>query len=332
MNEFNEILEVTVEKAHVFILGAGVSIASFPEGDKNKKTLPSMQNFINILGIADLVPTEFSTENDFEIIYSKLCQIEKYKEQKEKIEIKIKEYFSDLRIKDEVCIYDYLLLSLRPKDVLATFNWDPFLVQAYLRNDKKYKNKLPRILFLHGNVESYYCNTCLLASRKGCFCPNCNEKLLPSNLLYPIQKKNYDEDRYINTQWSTLQFFLKDSYLLSIYGYSAPKSDISAKEKIFNGWREQNEKQPFDLVEIIDRKGCDKESIKSNWREFIFSHHSRVYEDIFDCFALRHPRRSGEAYVAEKFNGEFIPSYVPPKTDSLEELWDWYEARVVAEK
>lgn len=27
-------------------------------------------------------------------------------------------------------IYDYLLLSLRKKDVVATINWDPLLVQA----------------------------------------------------------------------------------------------------------------------------------------------------------------------------------------------------------
>lgn len=68
MKEFNEILEVTVEKPHVFVLGAGASIASFPQGDKNKKPLPSMQNFISILGIADLVPLEFDVNIESMII------------------------------------------------------------------------------------------------------------------------------------------------------------------------------------------------------------------------------------------------------------------------
>ncbi|MHA1748548.1 MAG: hypothetical protein ACTSXN_02865 [Promethearchaeota archaeon] len=31
-------------------------------------------------------------------------------------------------------IYDYLILSLRKKDVIATFNWDPLLVQAAWKN------------------------------------------------------------------------------------------------------------------------------------------------------------------------------------------------------
>ena len=332
MDKFNELGTVNINKPHVFILGAGASIASFPDGDKNQKKLPSMINFVETLDIATLIPDQLLEEDNFEVIYSKLCANRKYHKQKFKIEQRIHDYFSELSINEEACIYDYLLLSLRPKDIIATFNWDPFLIQAYIRNDNKFNKKLPSIWFLHGNVEAYYCESCLFSAKKGYDCPKCYKELVPSKLLYPVGQKNYDDDSHISSQWKALQFFLKEAYMLSIFGYSAPKSDISAKEKIFEAWRGyQNDKHRFDMVEIIDRPNCDEKKIKSTWDDFIFSHHSRVYGDIFECFALRHPRRSGEAYVEQYFNAQFIPDNLPPRTKNLDELWNWFEGLINAE-
>ncbi|KTC82682.1 hypothetical protein Lche_0362 [Legionella cherrii] len=332
MNGYNEIDEICVHKAHVFILGAGASIAALPEGDRDNKLLPSMQNFIKTLSIENLIPNELSNENDFEVIYSKLCEAKRYTKKRIEIEQRIRDYFSNLNIIDDVCIYDYLLLSLRPKDIIATFNWDPFLIQCYIRNDYRFPGKLPRVLFLHGNVEVHYCTNCLLAARKDNICPKCYIELIPSKLLYPIQKKNYDNDPYIKTQWATLQFFLKDAYMMTIFGYSAPKSDISAKEKIFDSWRNQNvSKMNFDIVEIIDKPDCNIEVLQENWKDFIYSHHRKIYDNIFDCFVFRHPRRSGEAYIRQYINGNFIPEFKPPLTKSFDELWSWYENRIMAE-
>jgi hypothetical protein len=39
-----------------------------------------------------------------------------------------------LKLPEEATIYDYLVLSLRSPDIIATFNWDPFLYQAFERN------------------------------------------------------------------------------------------------------------------------------------------------------------------------------------------------------
>jgi hypothetical protein len=47
-------------------------------------------------------------------------------------------------------------LSLREKDVIATFNWDPLLFAACARNHTR--TKLPYIIYLHGNVAIGYCN------------------------------------------------------------------------------------------------------------------------------------------------------------------------------
>ena len=45
----------------------------------------------------------------------------------------IHDYFHSLRIPPTPTLYDHLLLALRKKDVVATFNWDPLLLQAAKR-------------------------------------------------------------------------------------------------------------------------------------------------------------------------------------------------------
>lgn len=47
------------------------------------------------------------------------------------------------------------LLALREKDTIFTFNWDPFLFDAYQRN--RHAVSLPSIYFLHGNVRIGAC-------------------------------------------------------------------------------------------------------------------------------------------------------------------------------
>ena len=79
------------------------------------------------------------------------------------IERLITEYFEDLELPDTATIYDYLVLGLRPKDTIATFNWDPLLLLAHYRN--RNVAELPDIRFLHGCVGYFTCLTtmCLAA-------------------------------------------------------------------------------------------------------------------------------------------------------------------------
>lgn len=64
---------------------------------------------------------------------------------------------SDFELPDEPTIYDFLVMSLTNKDLIATFNWDPFLVQAIGRI-QKYTDNIPQVAFLHGNVAVGYCS------------------------------------------------------------------------------------------------------------------------------------------------------------------------------
>lgn len=44
-----EIKQIQMDKPHVVILGAGGSYAAFPNGDRNGKKLPLMNNFVETL-------------------------------------------------------------------------------------------------------------------------------------------------------------------------------------------------------------------------------------------------------------------------------------------
>src|SRR5436190_220154 len=116
-----EIAQVKVQRPHVVILGAGASLASLPNGDKNGKSLPLMK-----------------------------------------------------------------------KDLIATFNWDPLLTQAYRRNSQRVT--LPPLYFLHGNVTIGYCQTDNNMGVNWNPCSRCDLPFTPTKLFYPISEKDYHLD------------------------------------------------------------------------------------------------------------------------------------------
>ena len=131
-----EIQKTRVGRPHVVILGAGATLASFPNGDRNGKKIPLMNNLVETLGLENIIKkTGIAFDsNNFEQIYDRIAAIYDLSSAKLEIEKRVYEYFSSLVIHASPTIYDTLLLSLRPKDVIATFNWDPLLFQAYKRN------------------------------------------------------------------------------------------------------------------------------------------------------------------------------------------------------
>lgn len=74
-----------------------------------------------------------STSKNLEDIYSELYDNPKYKDDLYILDDAIYVNFSKLTLPDEPTIYDMLLLGLTDKDLVATFNWDPLLIQAYIR-------------------------------------------------------------------------------------------------------------------------------------------------------------------------------------------------------
>ncbi len=142
---FNPLTNVN-ESPHVVILGAGASRAAFPNGDANGSRLPLMVDLVGCLGLGQAFQAAgFQKTVDFEALYDELATTGMHRSLREEIEAKVWSYFDRLQLPDAPTLYDCLLLSMRPKDCIATFNWDPFLAKAFLRNREF--APLPKILF-----------------------------------------------------------------------------------------------------------------------------------------------------------------------------------------
>ena len=306
---------------HVVLLGAGASLASFKEGDANKKLLPLMNNLIDVLGL-----NKFLRENgikyegrNFEGLYNELSlKKNKYKSVIEIIDEKIFEYFSKLKIPEKPTIYDYLILSLREKDVIATFNWDPLLLQAYVRNN--ITKNLPKLAFLHGNVGMGVCTEDKILGHIWNRCSKCKKQLNPTKLLYPIKKKNYSINSIVKDQWDLLKNHLKYAYMFTIFGYSAPSTDVDAKELMLNVWKE-NKSLKLAEVEIIDIKPTIE--LEKTWDSFTFSHHYQIQNSFFDSYLAKFPRRSCDAFAAQTLICKPWYENNYPKFDNIKELHNW---------
>ena len=296
MDEIEKGLESLPHRPHVVILGAGASVATIPDGDKYGRKISVMDGFIDNLGLREILTgINFKSEN-LEDVYSELSEHPEYAAQRIQLEDSVREYFTHLRLPDKPTIYDLLLLSLKEKDVVASFNWDPLLMQAFLRC-RDITVKLPKILFLHGNVALRLC-----MRDKNIYpahyeiCPNCKDKLVPSRLLYPIQHKKYNDDSFIRDQWRILLEYLKAAYIVTIFGYSAPKTDVEAIQLFKDAWGD-NQKRLFEQIEIIDIKSHD--SLVKTWEDFIYVDHVQTVTSFGNSILARSPRRTTEDLYSE---------------------------------
>jgi hypothetical protein len=315
--------DTSMGRPHVVILGAGASLATCPKGDANGIKLPLMNNFIETIGLEPLFE-EYGINykgKNFEDIYSDLYENGQSVDIAKRIEIHVVEYFSLLRLPSYPTIYDYLVLSLRKKDVIATFNWDPLLFRACWRNHKY--AELPYICYLHGNVIIGYCVKDRQSGMVGERCPKCGNVYEPSKILFPIQKKKYNIDNAIDQQWKALTNVLENAYLLTIYGYGAPKSDVEAIDIMRTAWANVRSRELVQ-VEIIDTKN-ESELIES-WKDFIFEDHYNVIDNFYKSIIALFPRRSCEAEwnYDMPMKPEFYPQNPIPKELPFPELWKWY--------
>lgn len=317
----NECLEqASCQRPHVVILGAGASLAAFPNGDKHGSKLPLMNNLVDVIGLRDLLLKEsIVCENEnFEGTYCALYEDPKNTLLLKKIEEKIEQYFTSLQIPDEPTLYDHLLLSLREKDRIATFNWDPLLWDAAQRCNQITNGMIPNILFLHGNVAIAidHNNRQKVDVRSVDPKRNMGEK---SKLLYPIKTKGYKSDKFIKNEWDTLQHYLKQAYRLTIFGYSAPSTDAEAIDLLKEAWGTRELKE----IDIIDIK--EEATLRDIWEEFICREHWEPYQSFYETDLALFPRRSCEKLWQEKMMCEFLtpPQQSPLLDKDFEELREY---------
>lgn len=284
------------KRPHVVILGAGASCAAIQNGDKYGKKISAMSGFIDKLGLSSIISKVRlnTSSNNLEDIYMELDERSKNeqicKEVKEELEKIIWKYMSEYQLPDNPTIYDFLVMSLTSKDLIATFNWDPFLVQAIARA-LRYTNNIPHVAFLHGNVAVGFCEEDNIMGNVGCTC-KCGKTFKPMKLLFPVKKKDYSSDVAINKSWKTLNETLEKAYMVTIFGYSAPKSDAEAIAMMKKAWGAIDYRK-LEEIELIDIR--DEKDVINSWSEFIHTHHYSYHINFFDSTLARYPRRTCEA-------------------------------------
>lgn len=307
------------EAPHVVIVGAGGSVAACPNGDANGNLLPVMTNIIDVLNLKPILEKHgiSGMEANFETVYDDVIQKGNTLLASE-LERQVYGYFSKLLLPETATDYDYLLLSLRPKDLIATFNWDPLLVQAFKRHEGKIS--LPQLAFLHGNVAIGCCEKDRRCGRIDDDCGICGKPFKPTTLLYPVRDKQYSSNPFIQSQWELLSWNLNRAYFLTIFGYSAPATDVAAREVMMKAWK-RNTTQELAQINIIDIK--PEEDVEQNWNDFITRSHYGTSKTIKKSYLARFPRRSCDALFEFTMMCNTWKDNRFPEFTSYEKLRDW---------
>lgn len=319
--------KIISDRPHVVILGAGASRATCPNGDVNGGKLPLMSDLVDCLNLSSkLEAWGINPNQNFEDVFSNLFE-QNESEKTDELQKIIYDYFNSLRLPKEPTIYDHLVLSLRETDLIATFNWDPLLLQAYQRNSSKGIG-LPRLAFLHGNVKVASCKEHNRVNYVGAICERCHKVLEPVNLLYPISKKEYSQNEMIKVQWQRFERHLESAFQFTIFGYSGPKTDTEAISIMKKAWKSKPDKLLADTT-IITPNTDDE--VYEHWKSFIHSHYYSLIDDFYKSDIAMYPRRGFERSWENNMEANFVEENPIPKNANFPELWEWYYQFVRAE-
>lgn len=299
----DQIGDTSMGRPHLVILGAGASRAAFPQGDRNGHLLPLMNDLVDVVGLGPLLEAHGLSPNveDFEALYSEIATNTADPKLRADLEEAIRDYFTSLELPDHPTLYDLLLLALREKDMIATFNWDPFLWDAWVRN--RNRATTPRLAFLHGSVRVGYCEAHRRKGPRWAQCSECREPFTPSPLLYPVAQKDYAADPFLAGEWGGTQSRLSGAWMVTVFGYGVPRTDVEAIRLFSKAWGELADRN-FEEFEFIDL--ADAETLRSRWKGFVFESHFRTSDKFEDSWLARHPRRSGEAMWAQLIDARWV--------------------------
>jgi hypothetical protein len=303
---------------HVVLLGAGASRAAFPDGDGAGNRVPVMDDLVEIAGLGSCLSgldIGDGASQNFEVLYSRLLSDPALSSTRAEVERQIEHYFSSMSLPPGVTLYDRLLVCLRPVDAVFTFNWDPFLFDAFQRN--RHAVQLPEIFFLHGNVRIAACPEHDRWGARGLRCPDCANPLSPVPLLYPIEEKRYTDSPFLARNWGAARELFRSAFTLTVFGYGAPDSDVDAVKLLHAAWMERAD-QIYQHIEIIDIG--DSSQLVDRWLEFSPDHHYLLTRTFDESRIARWPRRSCEALRLASRAGEPSENFPMSQLESLEAL------------
>lgn len=315
---------------HIVILGAGASVAACPRGDAYGRRLPVMSDLVQTLGLESLFRQAglgHSASGNFERIYDELASSGRHGDLRLEVELRVRKYFAALQLPKTVTVYDLLLLSLRPKDLIATFNWDPFLLQAYERN--RTLRRLPSVVFLHGNVYLGYCPEHRKKGFSTQHCEVCSKPFQESPLLFPVADKQYRSHPLLAGEWDELSRKLDHAYMLTIFGYAAPISDTAAKEILLKAWN-INGTRELAQIEVVDI--LRPRILHDRWHDFIVRQHWGAFARLCQTWQFRYPRRSCEALAFATLQQDPWADKRIPHFRRLDHLQEWVRPLLKAEQ
>jgi hypothetical protein len=144
-------------------------------------------------------------------------------------------------------------------------------------------------------------------------------------LLYPVGQKNYSANKYIKSEWDQLIHAIKYAYYLTVFGYSAPVTDIDARDMMLNALV-NNPSREFSEVDIIDIKS--KDEIEDNWSDFFYSHHYGTDKTLKDSHLWYHPRRSCDAHASAYLMNTPWSENSFPEFKTIKAMHNWIEPLV----
>ena len=117
--------------------------------------------------------------------------------------------------------------------------------------------------------------------------------------------------------------------MVTIFGYSAPTSDLEAVSLMKDAWGDVNTRE-LEEIEIIDIK--DEDELRETWSGFIHTHHYTTHNSFYDSFIAKHPRRTCEAMWNQLMECKFISDNDLPKHSTFQGLYKWMQPLFNVEK
>jgi hypothetical protein len=145
---------------------------------------------------------------------------------------------------------------------------------------------------------------------------------------YPVAVKDYATDPFIARTWQLAQRALRSAYVVTIFGYGAPRTDAEAVELLKTGWGGTAQRS-LEVVEIIDIK--PDEELAATWAPFIHTHHYRTTNNFYDSLLGKYPRRACEAVWGGLMELVWPPEQSIPREAGWSELIEWYRPLLDAE-
>jgi len=129
--------------------------------------------------------------------------------------------------------------------------------------------------------------------------------------------------------WSAIQKAMRDAYVFTPFGYSAPSTDVEAVGLLSEGWGTPESRQ-LEEVEIVDV--IEEDVLRERWNRFAYSHHYSCFTSFYDSASAVMPRRSVEGLLAQNLDGEFVDRAKWPQNAGWDDLKRFLQPYLDAER